>query len=103
MTENEAKDILRIIGWNKAEEGDIEACEAIDIAMNALEEIQQYHEIGTVEECKAAVEKTKLHPLEEKTHPDFPQLGKLFYCSCGVAYIRRESRYCGNCGQRLEE
>lgn len=30
---------------------------AAQIAINALEEVQQYREIGTVEECRAAVEK----------------------------------------------
>lgn len=31
------------------------------MAMNALEEIQQYRAIGTVEECQTAVEKMKLN------------------------------------------
>ena len=34
-----------------------EARQACDIAISALKEIQQYHEIGTVEECSKAVEK----------------------------------------------
>lgn len=28
-----------------------------EVAINALEELEQYHAIGTVEECRAAVEK----------------------------------------------
>lgn len=56
MTENEAKDILRIIGFNRAEEGDVEDCEAIDVAMNALEEIQAYRAIGTVEDIQKKME-----------------------------------------------
>ena len=32
---------------------------ALDMAIEALEEIQQYREIGTVEECRKAVEKQK--------------------------------------------
>ena len=35
---------------------EIESC---DIAIKALEEVQQYRAIGTVEECRAAVEKQK--------------------------------------------
>lgn len=31
-----------------------------DIAIQALEEIQQYRAIGTVDECRAAVERMKL-------------------------------------------
>ena len=32
---------------------------AIDTAIEALKEVQQYREIGTVEECREAVEKQK--------------------------------------------
>lgn len=30
--------------------------EALDVAIKALEEVQQYHQIGTVEECRKSVE-----------------------------------------------
>ena len=33
--------------------------EMIDFAISALKEIQQYRKIGTVEECRKAVEKQK--------------------------------------------
>lgn len=33
--------------------------EALGVAISALEEIQQYREIGTVEKCRGAVEKLK--------------------------------------------
>lgn len=33
--------------------------EAVDMAIKALEEVQQYRAIGTVEECREAVEKQK--------------------------------------------
>ena len=36
-----------------------EMSEVRDIAISALKEIQQYREIGTVEECREAVEKLK--------------------------------------------
>ena len=36
-----------------------ETAEAQDMAIKALEEIQQYRAIGTPEECRAAVEKQK--------------------------------------------
>lgn len=50
MTENEARLILdvRISRFDHA--GDVN--EALEIAKQALKEIQQYREIGTVEECK---------------------------------------------------
>ena len=33
--------------------------EVLDVLIETLKEIQQYREIGTVEECRAAVEKQK--------------------------------------------
>ena len=33
--------------------------DALDMAIKALEEVQQYRAIGTVEECREAVEKMK--------------------------------------------
>lgn len=36
-----------------------EDLEALDMAIEALEEIQEYRKIGTVEECREAVEKKK--------------------------------------------
>ena len=46
MTENEAKEELKcyVSGTSHPEE--------IEIAIKALEEVQQYREIGTVEECR---------------------------------------------------
>lgn len=49
--------------------------EALDVAIKALEEVQQYRQIGTVEECREAVEKQPIaydpdrvmHQLEERT------------------------------------
>ena len=40
---------------------DMKICdgEEMDVAIKAMEEIQQYREIGTVEECRMAVEKQK--------------------------------------------
>lgn len=55
MTENEAKLVLdvRISRFDHARDVN----EALEVAKQALEEIQQYREIGTVEECREAVEK----------------------------------------------
>lgn len=75
---------------------------AMRVAINDLEEIQQFRELGTVEEVREAVEKQRARPLEEKINPDFPHIGKMFYCSCGVAYLEKGAKYCGNCGKRLE-
>ena len=57
-------DIEKAIDCLKADKEylvDMKICdgEEMDIAIKALEEIQQYREIGTVEECRMAVEKQK--------------------------------------------
>lgn len=77
--------------------------EALDTAINALEEIQQYRAIGTVEECWAAVEKQKgKKPIRND---------KCTCPSCGthndVIKKRRNTVahdivYCWHCGQAIE-
>lgn len=51
------------------DECDIESCsnkDAFSVAIKALEEVQQYREIGTVEECRAAVKmQTARKPLHQ--------------------------------------
>ena len=67
MNENEAKAIVREIIMNYAENGEEKYCEALDTAVKALEEVQQYRaletevekyrQIGTPEEFRVSVEK----------------------------------------------
>lgn len=56
MTENEVKAIVREIIMNYAENGEEKYCEALDTAVKALEEVQQYRAIGTPEELKSLKE-----------------------------------------------
>lgn len=78
-----------------------------DITIKALEEIQQYREIGTVEECRAAVEKRKPKKVNNR------KLLRLFdgrpYCiqgdcpMCGCYGIKsNRTDYCPACGQKLD-
>lgn len=61
MTENEAiRDLQYLIGEYSAyppETGVNETIGSLQYCITALREIQQYREIGTVEECREAVEK----------------------------------------------
>lgn len=60
MTENEA--ILYIKKWYQPTTEPKErekAIKALSIILKSIEEIQRYREIGTVEECREAVEKLK--------------------------------------------
>lgn len=73
--------------------------EAFDIAVTALKEIQQYREIGTVKECRGAVEKQKAK--KSVLRSDNGRLRK----SCPVCgcFFSPSSRHCPKCGQRLSE
>lgn len=99
MTEQEAKLILdvRISRFDHAEDVN----EALEIAKQALEEIQQYRQIGTVEECRAD---------SEKQSPKKPRIlvsrggkgGKYCVCpSCG-GVIGKYIPFCRSCGQAIQ-
>ena len=102
MTEQEA------IGCLKADKEylvDMKVCdgEEMDVAIKALEELEQYRAIGTPEECRAAVEKQK---AKKPIHND-----KCTCPSCGthneVIKKRRNTVYsdivyCWHCGQAVK-
>ncbi len=71
--------------------------EEIESAIKALTELQQYHAIGTPEECRTAREKQ----IPKK--PDFTEDKEFALCPCcngnGLA---DKQEYCDNCGQKLD-
>ena len=88
MTEQEAISVLKMIETH----GSLPT-NAKDEAIKALEEVQQYRAIGTIEECREAVEKMK----PKKTAIEAI---KVHICPvCGSSGIYD---YCGNCGQRVQ-
>ena len=108
MTEQEA------IGCLKADKEylvDMKVCdgEEMDVAIKALEEVEQYRAIGTPEECRAAVEKQKAK--KPKEYED-----KFYGCpACGNVLLRKWEKYptklmnkknglqyCLGCGQKLD-
>lgn len=110
MTEQEAIKALKL-------EGGIEItgrakrcadfCMGLDIAIKALEEIQQYREIGTVEECREAMErKNEKKVIERKEIKDFE--GRIYAIKgscprCGYGGIKStDTLYCPYCGQKLD-
>ena len=99
MTENEAIEALRLINTSRVHPfySWEEMAEVRDIAISALEEIQQYREIGTVEECREAVEKQK--PKKPILRNDNGKLRK----SCPVCgcFFSPLSRSCPKCGQAI--
>ena len=88
MTEQEAISVLKMIETH----GSLPT-NAKDEAIKALEEVQQYREIGTVEECREAVEKMK----PKKTAIEAIKVHICPVCGFGGIYD-----YCGNCGQRVQ-
>ena len=90
MTEQEA---IKIIKHKVGRFQNDTINDALDMAINALEEVQQYRSIGTLYECRLAVEKMK----PKKTAIEAI---KVHICPvCGSSGIYD---YCGNCGQRVQ-
>ena len=98
MTENEAIkeletsiDLAKMCTQNYERKNEIQGYE---MAINALEEVQQYRQIGTVEECRAAVEmRTAKKPIDRIAFKECPTCGHV-----DIGYYD----FCERCGQRLD-
>lgn len=110
MTENEAisriKDHMEI--HRLKEPRAIYITVALSMAISALKEIQQYREIGTVEECREAVERQKpkkciIDSCSDHAHYKCPSCGQieLSIYKHGFPRLGRITKYCENCGQAL--
>lgn len=101
MTEQEIIKVFNtVLFLGKCELPADEANEAIKLSIKALEKIQQYREIGTVEECREAVEKQKAKqgwiPCSEKMPPVETEvfiLAKRKYRDGKCKYIRTTAMY----------
>ena len=79
----------------------IDVKESLKTAITALEEIQQYRAIGTVEEFRGAMEKQK----PNKPHRNYKKFSGL-WCKCGWYLGQKQCldiKYCPNCGQAIAE
>lgn len=126
MTENEAiRDLQYLVGEYSAyppETGVSTTIGSLQYCISALKEIQQYREIGTVEECREAVERQNPKKPKEilrhrggfemhrcpncDTHyqTDNRYTIKDNYCPvCGKLLDSAFRNYCGNCGQAIDE
>lgn len=80
---------------------------SLQYAITALKEIQRYREIGTVEECREAVEKQKAKKCvndfcPDHTHYKCPSCGKIQKTKYGDSEFGCILNYCSNCGQALD-
>lgn len=88
--------------------------ELMEMAIKALEEVQQYRQIGTVEECREAVEKQTAKKPEfvdtrfmynGKHISDGCQLQKCYKCpNCNhhIFHVWDDELYCKYCGQHID-
>ena len=125
MTENEAIEIIRdkieTCEFYFAEHDrypewcEYEFLEALGIAISTLKEIQQYRAIGTVEECREAVEKQKpkkpkdslkINPVIDGNgaYVDADMTVYLLCPNCGelVGIDEDIDRFCHECGQAIQ-
>ena len=75
--------------------------EALLMVVQSIREVQQYREIGTVEECREAVEKQKAKK-PEVIDQDFdyykcPVCGEYIWATDNI----NDHKYCLNCGQAV--
>lgn len=110
MTESKATQCLRkIMQTYKKEFGNIDPAitDLYKTTINALKKIQQYRSIGTVEECREAMEKQKAKALlvgnwnrqrgkYNLRHVRLPDCGK----SYNIVY--NDCDYCPECGQAFD-
>ena len=118
MTENEAiRDLQYLIGEYSAyppETGVNATVGSLQYCITALKEIQQYREIGTVEECREAREKQmpkapkdslKIEPVidENGAYVDADTTVYILCPNCGelVGMDEDIDRFCRECGQAI--
>ncbi len=106
MTEQEAKEILSLTPEEKVELPNLS--EVYEIAIQALEDIQKYRTIGTVEECREAMERQiPKKPMYEGDGYD--DSGNLIYdtwicpnCEKDHEVDYDDYDFCPNCGQAID-
>ena len=72
-----------------------------DVYSRQCSELDAYKEIGTVKECREAVEKQK----PKKPHRNYKKFSGL-WCKCGWYLGQKQCldiKYCPNCGQAIAE
>ena len=79
-----------------------ETIEMCDMAISALKEIQQYREIGTVEECRESVKKQKAKKPLGGADINGNEYMICRECSAIVEDGEWRAMYCPDCGQAIQ-
>lgn len=100
MTENEAKEIINNFPkWNSDDQWleETKMCDLCETVIFNLQEIQQYRTIGTVEECRKAMQKQK-----PKQPVKYDSCGnKCASDRCPNCFEIVNGKHCENCGQAI--
>lgn len=108
MTENEVLEYFKSSKRKNDMLGILPGSDIGNTIIKALEELKQYRTIGTVEECRTAVEKqTARKGIREKIKKGYNRGMHHYYCP--VCYEKGDLRnkynvwlYCSDCGQKLD-
>ena len=103
MTENKAIERIKYRMHTVEQVAGENGMEDLEMAIKALEEVQQYRTIGTPEECRAAMEKQtakKVKSISQVKDGD-SYVGLIGRCPCCGDILEEDTVYC-DCGQRLD-
>ena len=99
MDEKEALKILKNANRHNQMLGILPGSDISKVLIKALEDLLEYRAIGTVEECRAAIEKQRRKPVKDPYGTSY--IWKAGYCPvCGCGVTARWN-YCQCCGQKL--
>ena len=97
--------VIEIIENDVPTRGYLSIKEALDMTVSALKEVQQYREIGTVEECREAAEKQKKKTPIKSDLDIEESVIKFYECpNCGDILCDmpgNRDKYCRECGQAI--
>lgn len=108
MTESEAIEAIQFDLKIGGEIHSQELRDAIDVAIQAIEEVQKYREIGSMEECRAAREKEiakKPIPIDYEKYIgviDNARFLRGAYWCPNCKHVVKSGSFCKDCGQGLD-